>query len=208
MANELTLEQKLWVLLQIQHRRSELTDARLVVHACVQDQRMDKESAEAYVMGIRGLLFLDQPYIKLVPRYYQGLRDIYRALGREHACRDDVIWKAEVVGHLDAITFSCMGFPWAFNLEEEHGDFFLVLSFHAPDAVTGKLEFQRCRRWFLDDNKPAEEVIGTAWLAVQTALLHEAREMFKYNGQQLFSPHWDLPSRTIGVGDSLAAPLG
>ena len=36
------------------------------------------------------------------------------------------------------------------------------------------------------------EIVGTAHMAIQAAVLHEADEMFRYNGRTIFNPHRDI----------------
>jgi len=60
------------------------------------------------------------------------------------------------------------------------------------DNVTGMTVTWAGRKWLLSKHMTDGEVVQTAWLAVQTALIHEAREQFKYKGQSIFDPHYDI----------------
>jgi hypothetical protein len=48
------------------------------------------------------------------------------------------------------------------------------------------------RKWFLSNHMTRSEVVQTAFKAVLTAEEHEAREHFKYRGQSIFDPHYDV----------------
>lgn len=84
---------------------------------------------------------------------------------------------------------------WNFLIGEYDGTpgrCYLVIEFEEPCIVTGKPATQRSRKWLLSEHMTRGEVVQTAWLAVQTALLHEARESFKYRDRLIFGPHFDL----------------
>lgn len=69
---------------------------------------------------------------------------------------------------------------------------YLVIGFSAPCAVTGEVKTQRSRKWLLSPHMTDGEVVQTAWLAVQVALEHEAREDFKFREAAIFGPHFDI----------------
>lgn len=48
------------------------------------------------------------------------------------------------------------------------------------------------RKWLLSPHMTDSEVIQTAFKAVMTAEEHETREAFKYLGQAIFGPHYDV----------------
>lgn len=48
------------------------------------------------------------------------------------------------------------------------------------------------RKWYISKFATDSEVILTAWKAFFTALEHEAREDFKYDGVRVFDPHVDV----------------
>lgn len=51
---------------------------------------------------------------------------------------------------------------------------------------------QRGRKWYVSWHATSSEIVQTALLAVLTALEHEAREDFKYDGHAIFGPHFDV----------------
>ena len=84
---------------------------------------------------------------------------------------------------------------WRFAIGEYNdapGRFHLVIEFEERCIVSGELKTQRSRKWLLSEHMTRGEVVQTAWLAVQTALMHEARESFKYRDRLIFGPHFDL----------------
>ena len=59
--------------------------------------------------------------------------------------------------------------------------------------VTGKpLPICQGRRWELSVHMLPGEVVGTVWLAVQTYVMHEMREQFKYKGAMIYGPHMNV----------------
>lgn len=48
------------------------------------------------------------------------------------------------------------------------------------------------RKWLFSQFSVKSEIVQTVYLAAQTALEHELREHFRYNGQAIFSPHYDV----------------
>ena len=81
---------------------------------------------------------------------------------------------------------------WEFQVGDEGGRAFLQVRFHAPDAESSATGPQHCRKWMLSPFMTRGEVVQTALLAVLTAVEHEARERFTYQGQAVFGPHFDL----------------
>lgn len=51
---------------------------------------------------------------------------------------------------------------------------------------------QKGRKWFISEHSTASEVVQTLWLAVATALEHEAREEFTWRGEAVMGPHFDV----------------
>ena len=51
------------------------------------------------------------------------------------------------------------------------------------------------------------EIVSTAFLAVLTALEHEAREQFRYRGRPIYSPHYDVEVLAKLWEDDAAMPV-
>lgn len=63
---------------------------------------------------------------------------------------------------------------------------------HGVDNVTGAAMPWRGRHWLLSTHMTDGEIVQTAFLAIMTAVEHEMRETFLYEGQAIFDPHYDI----------------
>ena len=79
-----------------------------------------------------------------------------------------------------------------FVLREHNGSPYLQIAFDAPDADTGEIETQWCRKWVLQFTMTNTEVVRTAYKAAEAAVLHEFQEQFRYRGARVFDPHMDV----------------
>lgn len=66
----------------------------------------------------------------------------------------------------------------------------LQVEFEGEDVLTGVIERQKCRKWFLSYHMCNNELIGTAFKAIQAAEEHETREFFKYKNERVMNPHF------------------
>lgn len=83
---------------------------------------------------------------------------------------------------------------WTFKLGFKNDVPYLQIKFMArsnmhPEDPT--LYEQSCRKWMLSYYMELDELMSTAWKAVQAAIEHEAREQFKWRGEPIFRPHID-----------------
>lgn len=78
---------------------------------------------------------------------------------------------------------------WDFYLGEDTDRLYLQVQFNETDSVTGKMERQYCRKFYLSSHMVKQEVVRTAWKAIEAAVLHEASEHFKYKGRAIYGPH-------------------
>jgi hypothetical protein len=69
---------------------------------------------------------------------------------------------------------------------------YLQVKFEAPCTTHGQQESWAGRKWLLSKWMTPSEVVTTAFKAVLTAVEHEARESFRYKGQQIFGPHLNV----------------
>lgn len=70
---------------------------------------------------------------------------------------------------------------------------YLQVEFEAPDnGLSGVARRQRGRKWYLSLHMTDSEIVQTAFKAVLTAVEHETREQFRYKGQAIFGPHFDI----------------
>ena len=72
------------------------------------------------------------------------------------------------------------------------GALYLQASYYEPDTVTGAIEQQFTRRWFLSPEMTKSELVQTAFKLVMTSSEHRTREAFKYQGEAVFNPHIDI----------------
>jgi hypothetical protein len=83
---------------------------------------------------------------------------------------------------------------WKFHLRFKNEVPYLQIKFMATDNMNPEddtLYEQACRKWMLSYHMTDEEVVTTAWKAVEAAVLHEAREQFKWKGEPIYRPHID-----------------
>ena len=59
-------------------------------------------------------------------------------------------------------------------------------------TVTGDDYRWHGRKWQLSWHMTDSEVVQTCWLAAKTAMEHELRERFKWEGECIFRPHFDI----------------
>ena len=74
----------------------------------------------------------------------------------------------------------------------DKGDGFLVqLIFQGKNNDNGKVETQSCRKWYVSSHSTDTEVIRTAYKACEAAVLHELDELFLFQGERIYNPHYD-----------------
>lgn len=76
---------------------------------------------------------------------------------------------------------------------------------HCPDGVcneTGARISWNGRWWYFEPGMDDTEIVQTLFLAIRVVLEHEARELFKFGGGDIFNSHtnvhdlWAVASRT------------
>lgn len=72
------------------------------------------------------------------------------------------------------------------------GEIFLQASYLEPDTVTGVIDTQVTRRWFISPHMTDSEIVRTAFKCIITSMEHRAREWFTYRGRSIFGPHFDV----------------
>ena len=55
-----------------------------------------------------------------------------------------------------------------------------------------RIEIWKSRKWYISPYMTKEEMVKTAFLAVEVAEKHEMMEFFRYKGKILFDPHVDV----------------
>lgn len=72
------------------------------------------------------------------------------------------------------------------------GEIYLQGEYEEPDTVTGELEKQLTRRWFLSPEMTKSEIVQTVFKCVMTSMEHRVREWFKFEGSPVYCPHFDV----------------
>jgi len=70
--------------------------------------------------------------------------------------------------------------------------YLLQAYYDEPDIVTGKVTTQYTRKWVLSEHAVPSEIVQTALKCILTSMEHRTREHFKYKGERVFSPHFDI----------------
>lgn len=94
---------------------------------------------------------------------------------------------------------------FCFVLHAERQDLYLQIEVDGACNVTGGPMTWRGRKWRLSPHMTPSELVQTAFLAVLTAIEHEARERFAYRGAAIFGPHFDVDRLAALARDPLAA---
>lgn len=88
---------------------------------------------------------------------------------------------------------SCCTFPnFKFLVFDKDGVSYLQVEHTGPCNVTGKPMTWKGRKWMLSNHMVKSEIVHTAFLAIMTAIEHETREQFHYNGRAIFGPHFNV----------------
>ena len=69
---------------------------------------------------------------------------------------------------------------------------YLQACYDEPDIVTGQMSEQCTRKWMLSFHMVKSELVQTALKMLLTSHEHRTREHFKYRGERVFSPHFDV----------------
>ena len=94
---------------------------------------------------------------------------------------------------IQAVIANCSFPEYSFRVwVDGRGEMYLQASYFETDTVTGKLEEQKTRRWFLSPEMTRSEVVQTAFKCIITSKEHSTREWFKYMDAPVFSPHYDI----------------
>lgn len=84
---------------------------------------------------------------------------------------------------------------WGWRIGTKGDNFWLQSAFMRPDADTGKWGLGFGRKWLISPHMTKSEVVQTALLAIIQNEEHEARENFRYKGERIFGPHFDVEER-------------
>lgn len=102
------------------------------------------------------------------------------------------------------VVSKCSFGDWQINVKRKKDTVYLQISATTIDLTDESETYSwHGRKWLISPWMTDSEIIQTAFLAVKTAVEHEAREMFKFDGVAIFGPHMDLKLLT----DVAEAPL-
>lgn len=72
------------------------------------------------------------------------------------------------------------------------GEMYLQAQYIEADIHTGRKEIQRTRRWYFSPEMTKSELVQTALKCILTSAEHRVREHFRYKGELVYSPHFDV----------------
>ena len=82
---------------------------------------------------------------------------------------------------------------WKIHLRQDsdNGRYFYQVIFFAKDNcnILSEPQEQHCRKWYLTKYMTVSELVRTAWLAFEQAVIHEAQEQFLYKHAEIYNPH-------------------
>lgn len=70
--------------------------------------------------------------------------------------------------------------------------YYLQIMYIDNCVVSGKMEWQYGRKWFVSQHATKSEIVRTALKAALTSAEHNVRERFTYRGKRIFGPHFDV----------------
>lgn len=81
---------------------------------------------------------------------------------------------------------------WEIRLRLDGTRIYLQIFGHGPNPKNDMIEEDWSgRKWFVSPHMCINEIIRTAYKAIECAVAHEMNEMFLYRGQPVFTPHMD-----------------
>lgn len=72
------------------------------------------------------------------------------------------------------------------------GAVYLQATYLEADTLTGNVELQYTRRWFLSPEMSKSEIVSTAFKCVLTSMEHKTREWFTWRDRAIYQPHYDV----------------
>ena len=72
------------------------------------------------------------------------------------------------------------------------GALYLQGAYEEADTLTGEVETQKTRRWFLSPEMTKSEIVQTVFKCILTSMEHRTREHFTYRLKPIFGPHFDV----------------
>lgn len=92
---------------------------------------------------------------------------------------------------------------WMIYLHEQSPTVWLLWCIlETRDSVRGDLTSLESRTWYVDDTFTEDDLIETAFLAIQEMENHEMREFFKVDGYPVYNPHIPIYARIQAIRES------
>jgi hypothetical protein len=126
--------------------------------------------------------------------------------------------KKQIQAILDKIEFTPFGNPdnsYFFRLLEKGDGFLLQVIYYDQDVDAPKIPvsggchagpkkvLQHGRKFYVSPFMTETEVVETAWLACTRSMMHVAGEYFNYDGQRVYSPHFQINLRKVAAYNQL-----
>lgn len=93
---------------------------------------------------------------------------------------------------LRVIVYSVSYLDWNIRLLYDGPRPYLQVHGHGPDPKEGMKDAEWSgRKWFVSPHMCKNEVIRTAYKAIENAVAHEMNENFLYKGVAIMTPHMD-----------------
>ena len=98
-------------------------------------------------------------------------------------------WIEQAKDYIDECYFP----DYTFKIDTSRtGAVYLQATYLEADTVSGNVETQSTRRWFLSPSMVKSEIVATAFKCILTSMEHRTREWFLYRGKAIYQPHYDV----------------
>ena len=95
----------------------------------------------------------------------------------------------QTIESLKRLVNKCSYGNWKILLRLDDDRPYVQIKFEDACAFSGVVEEQSCRKWMLSYHMCDSEVIQTVYAAIERAVIHEAKEKFKFENKTIFNPH-------------------
>ena len=105
--------------------------------------------------------------------------------------KKDIANGAKTIQQIRDIVASCRYLDWEIlvRFEGKEKRPYIQVKGSGPCPITKQHEEWTGRKWFLSKWMCQNEIIRTAYKAIEAAVLHEMNEQFTYKGVRIFDPH-------------------
>jgi len=79
-----------------------------------------------------------------------------------------------------------------FIVRYDNGRGYIQIQCNDTCTTTGNPYRWNGRKWFLSEYMTDSEIVQTCWAAAKMAMEHELRETFKWDGEPIYRPHFDI----------------